>query len=125
MSLRDKLSSRNFFLVNLVLLGILIGFSAAFVSLTTAARSDAPAVVHAEGHGAVTAHGDAALAHAESLQIIFNRVAEAVLPSVVELSVMETRTAQAPGPDEFPWRFSFGPQDEGRNPPAPREFQER
>ncbi len=125
MSLRDKLSSRNFFLINLVLLGILIGFSAAFVSLTASARARAPAVVYAEGPGAGTVAEDAALANAESLQTAFNRVAEAVLPSVVELSVVETRTAQAPGPDQFPWRFFFGPQEDGQEAPAPREFQEQ
>ncbi len=125
MSLRDKLSSRNFFLINLVLLGILIGFSAAFVSLTSSARSRAPAVVYAEGPGVGTVTDDQALAYAESLQTAFNRVAEAVLPSVVELSVVETKTAQAPSPDQFPWRFFFGPQEEGQNPQAPREYQEQ
>lgn len=125
MSLRDKLSSRNFFLINLILLGILIGFSAAFVSLTASARARAPAVVYAEGPGSGTVAEDAALANAESLQTAFNRVAEAVLPSVVELSVVETRTAQAPDPDQFPWRFFFGPQEDGQEAPAPRDFQEQ
>ncbi|HRY81357.1 MAG TPA: serine protease, partial [Spirochaetia bacterium] len=116
MSLRDKLSSKNFFLVNLVLLGILIGFSAAFVSLTASARARAPAVVYAEGPGSGTVAEDAALASAESLQTAFNRVAESVLTSVVELDVVETVTSQAPSPDQFPWRFFFGPQEDGQNP---------
>ena len=128
MSLRDKLSSKNFFLVNLVLLGILIGFSAAFVSLTSTARTQSSAVLHAEGPGssssAVTEDG--ALANAESLQTAFNRVAEAMLPSVVELDVVETVKSQAPGANQFPWRFFFGnPQEDGKGSPPPREYQEQ
>lgn len=127
MSLRDKLSSRNFFLINLTLLGILIGFSAAFISLTSTARARSPAVVYAEGPSGTAAvvPEDQVLSYAESLQTAFNRVAEAVLPSVVELSVVETRTTQTPSPNDFPWRFFFGNPEDGQNSPAPREFQEQ
>ena len=127
MSLRDKLSSRNFFLINLALLGIIIGFSVAFFSLTPAARRQSPAVVYAEGPTSASSaiSEDDALVYAESLQTAFNRVAEAVLPSVVELSVVETKTAQAPSADDFPWRFFFGAPDDGQGSQSPRKYQEQ
>ena len=127
MSLREKLSSRNFFLINLVLLGIIIGFSAAFFSLSPIAKSRGGAAVFAEGPASSSPAipEDQALAYAEALQASFNRVAEAVLPSVVELSVVETRTTQAPDMNEFPWRFFFGNPENGQSAPSPREYKEQ
>ncbi|GAB1457625.1 hypothetical protein MASR2M48_29330 [Spirochaetota bacterium] len=48
MSFTKKMFSKKFFLVNLVLVGIMIGFIAAFAILAKAPGSDGSAIAHAE-----------------------------------------------------------------------------
>ena len=86
MSFTKKMFSRKFFLVNLVLLGMMIGFAGAFTILAGGTASQSSAVVHAETVMPPTLDQESALANAEALQTAFNYVAESVLPSVVELN---------------------------------------
>ncbi len=109
MSLTKHMFSRRFFLVNLVLVGIMIGFVAAFSLLSGGIKADSPAIAGAESAPAAIPAGEA-LSQAESLQVAFNNVAAAVLPSVVELDVKGTGGAESAG--DLPWRFFFGdPED--------------
>lgn len=122
MSLARKMFSRKFFFINLVLLGIIIGFSSAFFIFVKAPNAENPAILHAETISPVSS-SDAVL-HAKAIQDVFNAVASAVLPSVVELDVTGIQTA--PAVQDFPWRFFFGePGDGPENSPAPREYQEK
>ena len=124
MSFTKKMFSRKFFLVNLVLLGMMIGFAGAFTILAGGTASQSSAVVHAETVMPPTLDQESALANAEALQTAFNYVAESVLPSVVELNTLGTSTV-APSPD-FPWRFFFGdPEAAPEENPTPREFEVR
>jgi Do/DeqQ family serine protease len=124
MSLTRRLFSRKFFLVNLVLIGIMIGFAAAFVLLAGGTVASSPALAHADTIQPPTLAQESALAHAEAMQVAFNYVAESVLPSVVELSVIGTSTVSPT--TEFPWRFFFGnPEEAPEERQPPRQFEER
>ncbi|HPM72823.1 MAG TPA: trypsin-like peptidase domain-containing protein [Spirochaetales bacterium] len=122
MSLTRKLFSKKIFLVNLVLVGIMIGFATAFVILARAPSSDSPAVAHAET--ALPIDATAAVGQAKSIQMAFNEVSKTVLPSVVELDVVGTSTA--PQSDDFPWRFFFGdPNQAPDEKTQPKQYEER
>jgi len=125
MSLTRKLFSKKFFLVNLVLVGIMIGFAAAFAILAKAPAAESSAIAHAETSTAQVAADTAqAISHAKAIQTAFNHVSRSVLPSVVELDVLGTSTNDQTG--ESPWRFFFGdPELAPDEKSAPEEFEER
>ncbi|MDR1950360.1 MAG: Do family serine endopeptidase [Spirochaetaceae bacterium] len=107
MNLTQKLSSKNFFVFNLVLIGVIFGFSLAFLSFscsTPQARAEGspgdPVVVPSD-----------ALAVAVGLQTALNSVADKVLPSVVELKTVSIRRQQIPNFNGIPWEFFFGPRE--------------
>jgi Do/DeqQ family serine protease len=108
MNLAQKLSSKNLFVFNLVLVGVIFGFSLAFLSFScstprsqkTALAEETPVVIPED-----------ALAIAEGLQTAFRSVADKVLPSVVEIKTVSVRRQQVPNYPGIPWEFFFGPQD--------------
>ncbi|MCX7025833.1 MAG: Do family serine endopeptidase [Spirochaetes bacterium] len=116
-----RMYSKTFFLINLVLIGVIAGFGIAFFSLSGKGPSGTRSIVEAEGPGKPAASVEAALAQALSLQTAFNYVSETVLPSVVEVDVVETgKPSEGNGQDQLPWKFFFGPEDQqGDAPPAP------
>jgi Do/DeqQ family serine protease len=110
----QKLSSKNLFVFNLVLIGAIFGFSLAFLSFscsTPKARAQESQVVIPES----------SLAVAEDLQAVFRAVSDKLLPSVVELKIISVRRQQAPNFNGIPWEFFFGPRDRGQTNPE-REF---
>ena len=112
MNLSQRLSSKNVLVFNLVLLGVIFGFSLAFLSfscskpkaLPTARAQENPVIIPED-----------ALAVAESLQNAFNAVADKVLPSVVELKTVSINRRTIPNFQGIPWEFFFGPRDRDRN----------
>jgi len=125
MSIIKKLHSRNFFIANLVVLGIVIGFALAF-TFRAGPSSGGPAlpVVKAESPSLVaSADTESAIATAESVQNAFRNIAKTVLPAVVELDVVENppKAQTAPQQDQtpqFPFNFFFGPDT-----PTPQQYQ--
>ncbi len=109
MKLNERLSSRSFFVFNLVLLGAIFGFSLAFLSFScstpgakkTAYAETAPVAVPTD-----------ALAVAESLQAATRSVSESVLPTVVEIKTVEVKKQQTPRFNGIPWEFFFGTPDQ-------------
>jgi Do/DeqQ family serine protease len=116
MKLMKRLSSKNFLVFNLVLLGVIFGFSLAFLSFScstpgsknTAKAQETQVVIPAE-----------ALAVAESLQTAMRGISDKVQPSVVELKTVSVRRQQAPRFNGIPWEFFFGTPD---NNGEEREF---
>jgi Do/DeqQ family serine protease len=107
MDFAKRLTSKHFFVFNLVLLGVIFGFSLAFLSFScstpakTAQAQENPAVIPSD-----------ALAVAESLQTTFRAVTDKVLPSVVELKTVSIRRQQqVPNFNGIPWEFFFGPRN--------------
>ncbi|MDR0562057.1 MAG: Do family serine endopeptidase [Spirochaetaceae bacterium] len=112
MNLIKKLSSKNFFLFNLVLLGVIFGFSLAFLSFSCS-TPQSKRTARAEENPIIIPEN--ALSVAEGLQTAFSAAANKILPSVVELKTMSTRRQQVP--NGIPWEFFFGPrQNDGQEP---------
>jgi len=110
MNILQKLSSKNLFIFNLVLIGAIFGFALAFLSFscsTPGSRAQAQ-------QNKVTVPEDA-LAVAESLQTAFRSVSEKMLPSVIELKTVSVRRHQTPNFNGIPWEFFFGPRNRGDN----------
>jgi Do/DeqQ family serine protease len=106
----QKLSSKNLLVFNLVLVGIIFGFSLAFLSFSCSTpRSQRTAL--AEENAVVIPEN--ALGVAEGLQTAFRSVADKVLPSVVEIKTVSVRRQQVPNYPGIPWEFFFGPRDGG------------
>ncbi|HUX37359.1 MAG TPA: trypsin-like peptidase domain-containing protein, partial [Rectinemataceae bacterium] len=118
MSLLKRLYSRNFFVLNLVLVGAIFGFALAFAGFSfgahhgQAVRAESPAPLASASSGS-------AIASALAVQDAFRSIADNVLPAIVELDVTENVAPQQASPsDQMPFRFFFGqPQDNGNGQP--------
>ena len=105
--------SKKFFLFNLVLVGILLGFTLSFI--TFGCSTDVKAGEKAQAQEA-TAAGSADTATAISLQNSFRSVAQKALPVVVELKVVEIVQQQVPQGRGWPWDFLFPEENnDGQN----------
>ncbi|MDR2073310.1 MAG: Do family serine endopeptidase [Spirochaetaceae bacterium] len=113
MNFVKRLSGKNFFVFNLVLLGILFGFVLALSCTKGGNRAQAqenPSVVIPQD----------ALSAAENLQTAFRAISDKVLPSVVELKTVSVRRQQVPNFNGIPWEFFFGDPNNGEG--REREF---
>jgi Do/DeqQ family serine protease len=132
MSLLKKLYSRNFFILNLVLVGVLLGAGITYFGFSRAARDGSSAgalrgpIVRAESPAAPTpAEVKSALDQATAVQNAFRYVADKVQPAIVEISVVEKAQSPKSKPqDQLPWRFFFNNPDEGQDQ-SPQPYTER
>jgi Do/DeqQ family serine protease len=118
MNLVQKLSSKNFFIFNLVLIGAIFGFSLAFLSFscsTPQPKNVAQAQEGPSGSASQVVIPQDALAIAEGLQTALRAVADKVLPSVVEIKTVTVQRMQTPSIPGIPWDFFFGPRDGDSN----------
>jgi len=113
MNLAQRLSTKSFFIFNLVLIGIIFGFSLAFLSFSCTTPRSGNVAKAQEIPSQVTIPQDS-LAVAEGLQNAFAAVSDKVLPSVVEVKTVSVQRRQSPGFNGIPWDFFFGPR--GGNP---------
>jgi Do/DeqQ family serine protease len=127
MSFIKKLYSRNFFILNLVLVGALVGAGATYLGLSRGAKAASlpSALIRAESPmSSAPADVKAALSQAEAVQNAFNYVADKVQNSVVEINVTEKAAAPQANPqDQLPWRFFFQNPDDGSGTPQPPQEQ--
>ncbi|MDR0527645.1 MAG: trypsin-like peptidase domain-containing protein [Spirochaetaceae bacterium] len=108
MNIIRKLSSKNFFVFNLVLLGVIFGFSLAFLTFScTGASSKSKNTAQAQA-APVAVPADS-LATAESIQGAFRAIAQRVVPQVVQLKTSSVRKQQIPSFNGIPWEYFFGP----------------
>jgi Do/DeqQ family serine protease len=117
MNLMKRLSSKNFFIFNLVLLGATFGFALAFLSFSCTS----PAGTRASAQEQAVIIPQDALSTAENLQTAFRAISDKVLPSVVELKTVSIRRQQVPNFNGIPWEFFFGTPD-GNEDKREREF---
>jgi Do/DeqQ family serine protease len=129
MSFLKKLYSRNFFILNLVLVGVLAGFALAYTGFSRGARASATlnaVSVSAESPAdSAPPEAKAAIAQAEAVQNAFRYVAQKVQPSVVEINVVESKEQSPKAQDQLPWRFFFGPQDQSPDQSPAEPYEER
>jgi Do/DeqQ family serine protease len=117
MNLVKRLSSKGFFVFNLVLLGAIFGFSLAFLSFSCTSPTGTKAKAEESPRSVVIPQD--ALSAAENLQTAFRSISDKVLPSVVELKTVSIRRQQVPNFNGIPWEFFFGTPNEGN---GEREF---
>jgi Do/DeqQ family serine protease len=123
MNFIQKLSSKNLLVFNLVLIGVIFGFSLAFLSFTCITPKAAN-IARAQENPVTVSENDMAVA--VGLQNAFNGVADNVLPSVVELKTVSVRRQLIPNFNGIPWEFFFGPRErapEGRGQERERRTQ--
>lgn len=132
MAIRKKLYSKKYFIANLIILGVIIGFAFAFLgsrSLGKPANGQAsnlsssaiPAVEAETPSMQVTPEVNAALNQAEAVQNAFRYVAKSTLPSVVELDVVEKASDSSKTQPSIPFEFFFNQPDDGNSQQAPEE----
>jgi Do/DeqQ family serine protease len=107
MSVKQLLASRKVLVFNLVLIGVIFGFSLAFLSFSCSSTSKK--TVQAQENPVIIPED--ALTVAESFQTALRAVSDKVLPSVVELKTVSVRRQQIPNFNGIPWDFFFGPRD--------------
>ena len=117
MNIVQKLSSKNLFIFNLVLIGAIFGFSLAFLSFSCSTPT-----ARAQVQENQIVIPETSLAVAIELQNVFHAVSEKVMPSVVELKTVSVRRRQVPNFQGIPWEFFFGPRDRSQNDGQEREF---
>jgi len=110
MNMMRKLSSKNLLVFNLVLIGVIFGFSLAFLSFSCSTPKTRFVARAQENPVAISENS---LAIAEGLQNAFNAVSDKVLPSVVELKTVSVRRQTIPNFNGIPWEFFFGPRERG------------
>ncbi|MCA1754932.1 MAG: trypsin-like peptidase domain-containing protein, partial [Spirochaeta sp.] len=101
MSSRKLLFSRNFFVFNLVALGVLLGFVLSMILFSCSTRVEPSQQTRAQEYE---------LPDMTEMQHSFSAIAEAVLPSVVTLNVEAVQTSQSAPGRNLPW-FDFFFQD--------------
>ena len=109
--LKKLFSSKKFFLVNLMLIGVIAGFGLALLSFSCSTSSN-PQIVHAQEG----LKEDAAVMQLADMQNSFRNISAAVLPVVVEITVTEIRTQKLPENGGWPFNFLFpdGGEDGGQ-----------
>jgi Do/DeqQ family serine protease len=117
MDIMKKLSSKNLFVFNLVLLSAIFGFVLAFLSFSCSSPGNKARAQEVQ----TTVIPQDALATAENLQTAFRSISDKVLPSVVELKTVSIRKQQVPNFNGIPWEFFFGDPGE-RGEGNEREF---
>ena len=121
MKLIQKLSSKSFFIFNLVLLGIIFGFSLALLSFSCALPGSRN-VARAQEMSPRVAIPQDALSVAESFQTVLNAVSDNVLPSVVEIKTVSVQRRSTQSFNGIPWDFFFGPRSDGEQGQQEREY---
>lgn len=131
MSERTLFHSRKFFIFNLVLVGIAAGFVLALFAFSCSTRLPAGDTAHAQETPASSASSGVPLVNGVPS---FRNVAAKVLPTVVEITVVDV--VKQPVPDSgqgFPFNFLLPPQGgqgQGQNqqsqpsPPQSQEFKQ-
>ncbi|MDR2418632.1 MAG: Do family serine endopeptidase [Treponema sp.] len=109
MNLLKKLSSKSFLFFNLVLVGVIFGFTLACFSFF-GPMAKLGKVAQAEQNQVMIP--ESALAVAESLQAAIQAVSAKVVPSVVEIDTVSVVQRQSQNYNGVPWEFFFGPQED-------------
>ena len=106
MSIKNLFSSKKILFINIALACLIIGFFIGIVTLSCSTKISSNGIAFAQDESK-SLDGIQAL---ESIQYSFRKVAEKVLPVVVEISIVDIVTQDSPGFDS-PWDFFFGPEN--------------
>lgn len=107
--------SRKLLLANMVLSGVIVGFVLSLVLFSCSTAVEPPSSVEAQQDGG----GQPPVVDAEGLQDSFRAAVDRILPTVVQIEIVEiSQTGPQGGGGGAPWfDFFFGePEDEGSQP---------
>ncbi|HDQ13715.1 MAG TPA: Do family serine endopeptidase [Sediminispirochaeta sp.] len=117
--------SKKFFVFNLVLVGVIVGFTLAFMIFGNSFNISFGEPVEAmENSRTEEPEPVPPVPEGQAMQKSFREVAQKVLPVVVELKVVEVVRQQVPSaPRGWPWDFLYPDRDKGEEPKGQeREF---
>jgi len=100
--MRKLFHSKNFFIFNLVFVGVIAGFSMAIILYSCSTKIQ-------PGDEAMAQETQQVEVDIESLQGSFRDVVSKTLPSIVQVDVVQIVSQQAPS-QNFPFDYFFGPQ---------------
>jgi len=103
MNTRKLFYSKNFFLFNLILVGVLVGFTLSFFAFGVSLSGKTGEVAHAQERPESWA--SSGYTRADTVPGSFHSVAVRALPSVVELKVTEVIKQSIPQQRGWPWDF--------------------
>lgn len=123
MNQRKLFYSKKFFVFNLVLVGVIVGFVLSFMIFGTSSNMKLGEEALAQEVRGPQNTDISGIGTVQSLQNSFRRVANDVLPVVVELKVVEVVKQQVPQGQGWPWDFLFPDQENnGDQQNQEREF---
>ena len=118
---RKLFYSKKFFMFNLILTGILVGFAFSFIIFGCSTDMKPGETAYAQENS----DDEESLESLRDMQNSFRKVANDVLPVVVELKVVEIVEQQAPSQRGWPWDFLFPDQENDGQDDGNRERQFR
>jgi Do/DeqQ family serine protease len=121
MGLKKLFKSEKVLLVNIALVCIIIGFLIGVISFSCSTKLSSNGVALAQDESR-SKEGIEAL---ENIQYSFRKVAEKVLPVVVEINVVDIVTQDIPEGWGFPFEFFFGPDNGDEDEPRKREYRQQ
>ncbi|MBN1699544.1 MAG: Do family serine endopeptidase [Spirochaetales bacterium] len=121
MGLKSLFKSEKVMLVNIALACIIIGFLIGVVSFSCSTKVSSNGFAQAQDESR-SQEGIEAL---ENIQYSFRKVAEKVLPVVVEINVVDIVTQDIPEGWGFPFEFFFGPEKEDNDEPRQKEYRQQ
>jgi Do/DeqQ family serine protease len=117
MKLKKLFYSKKFLFFNLVLVGIILGFVIAMLSFSCSTGIASDKTAYAEDKPITS------LEDLEDIQNSFRGVAKRVLPTVVQIRVVEVAKQTVPEGDDFPFfPWNFGPSEPDDSLPKEHEF---
>lgn len=125
MAMRAKMHSKSFLMFGLVLAGVILGLAFAFVGFRGSAAKISEAAglqaIHAETPPTqVSPEVGASIAQAESVQNAFRYVSKTLLPSVVQIDVVDKVVDTPKTQPTIPFEFFFGPQNKDGEKDIPK-----
>lgn len=120
MMIKKLFNSKKILVINIALVCLIIGFLIGVISISCSTKFSSNGIVFAQDESK-SIEGIEAL---ESIQYSFRKVAEKVLPVVVEINVIDIVTQDAPSFD-LPWEFFFGPDLDDDDNSDPREYKQQ
>src|SRR6056297_848170 len=123
MNHRKLFYSKKFFIFNLILVGVIVGFVLSFVLFGTSSNIKMGEEALAQETRTINGSDVSGIGTAQALQNSFRQVSKEVLPVVVELKVVEVVKQQVPSQQGWPWDFLFPDQENnGDEQNREREF---
>jgi Do/DeqQ family serine protease len=118
MRIGSLFTSKKFFAINLVLVGLILGFILSFITFScSSSRPKDSALAQDDGQTPLDIP-----ANVSDFQASFRNVAARVLPVVVELKIVEVTTQTVPKNFGWPWNFLLPDQEEEDTTPDEQEF---